>query len=144
MKNMSKAGGVSADDKERRMAARKFEKTQWLVDLRHGKHVCPVCLQKAALALNDKPTLKVMEQAMDDNKVVPIAPKTMNRDDRRIIFEKINEVYINEREGYAAPWTDDKVAKDLGSPRSWVTQVREEMFGPAQSNAEIDERGKAA
>lgn len=63
-------------------------------------------------------------------------PREMSRDDRRIIFAKIDEVYVGN--GYSAPWTDAGIAKDLGVPRAWVAQVREEMFGPEGSNAEFD------
>ena len=68
-----------------------------------------------------------------DNKVVPInaeAPRTMTRDERRIIFEKLNDVYVSEKVGYMEDWNDEKVAKDLGVARAWVSGLREEMFGP--------------
>ena len=68
-----------------------------------------------------------------DNKVVPInaeAPRTMTRDERRIIFEKLNDVYVSEKVGYMEDWNDEKVAKDLGVARAWVSGLREEMFVP--------------
>jgi hypothetical protein len=40
--------------------------------------------------------------------------------------------------GYADDWTDKAVAAHLGVPVAWITQVREEMFGPVASNAKID------
>lgn len=63
----------------------------------------------------------------------------MSRSDRRIIFAKLEECYHDEEHGYRAPWTDQAVAKDLGShiPVGWVAQVREENFGPVKDNAEI-------
>lgn len=63
-------------------------------------------------------------------------PREMSRDDRRIIFAKIDEIYVGN--GYQAPWTDTAVAKDLGVPAAWVAKVRDEMFGPEGSNPEID------
>ena len=66
------------------------------------------------------------------------APRTMQRDDRRIIFEKLNGVYLDEKRGYDPEWSDHKVATDLGVPRAWVEQVREEMFGPVNTNADIE------
>ena len=74
---------------------------------------------------------------------VPPGVRQMQRDDRRIIFEKLNEVYLDEKQGYASPWTDDKVSKDLGVPRAWVSNVREEMFGPIATNSSIEEALKA-
>ena len=62
----------------------------------------------------------------------------MGFEDRRIIFEKLNEVYLNEREGYSEDWTDKKVAEHLGVPQAWVTQIRADNFGPHGSNKVID------
>ena len=58
----------------------------------------------------------------------------MSRDERRLIIEKMMEVYINETVGYKTDWSDDKVAKDMGVPRVWVAQVRDETFGPSDVN----------
>ena len=139
------AYGAGAEGKEERMVARKFTTMGWEVDLGRGKHFCPECRTTTPEAKKVKMVMKQEDKKEPDemNKVVPIA-REMGREDRRVIFEKLNEVYINEREGYAPPWTDERIAKDLGTPRAWVSQVREEMFGPAQSNAEIDEAVKAA
>ena len=65
------------------------------------------------------------------------APPAMTRDDKRIINLKLHEVYINETIGYDADWTDHRVAESLGIPRAWVSQVREELFGPAGEPPEI-------
>jgi hypothetical protein len=64
-----------------------------------------------------------------------VAP--MTRDDRRIIFAKLNEVYRNEREGYAPGWTDAKVAEDLGINVAWVAEVRDEHFGVAEPLGDV-------
>ena len=71
--------------------------------------------------------------------VKPEPPRVMQRDDRRIIFEKLNAVYLDEKRGYDNDWSDHKVAIDLGVPRSWVEQVRDEMFGPINTNGDIEE-----
>jgi hypothetical protein len=143
--------GVGADCREERMIARKFTNLGWDIDLRKGKHHCPEC-QMPIPVKRQKPDVVELtqddisqEEQMTEATVVPMpTSKPMSREDRRIIFEKLNEVYANEAVGYEAPWTDDKVARDLGIPRAWVTQMREENFGPAQSNVEIDEAVKAA
>lgn len=59
--------------------------------------------------------------------------------DRRLIFAKLNEVYIDERSGYKAPWDDEAVAKDLGIhiPVEWVRSIRAENFGALNSNGEL-------
>jgi len=60
-------------------------------------------------------------------------PREMSRDERRLIFAKLDEIYIDERSGYSAGWTDARVANDLGIPRAWVTKIRDENFGPGTS-----------
>ena len=64
-------------------------------------------------------------------------PPQMQREDRRIVADKIADVY--EDEGYIAPWTDELVAQDLGVPRAWVAEVRDFMFGPANENPKLAE-----
>jgi len=63
----------------------------------------------------------------------------MSRSDRRIIFSKLEEVWKDEEHGYQGAWTDQAVARDLGShiPAAWVATVREENFGPVRSNEDV-------
>ena len=63
-------------------------------------------------------------------------PKKMGRDERRLVFEKLNEHYISESAGYANGWSDKRIAEELGCPRKWIEDVREEMFGPVKVNNE--------
>lgn len=67
---------------------------------------------------------------------IPAAPTPS---DRRIIFAKLEEVYLDEVKGYSANWTDDRVSKDLGVPRAWVAEVREINFGPLRDNEQMRE-----
>jgi len=125
---MQRSGG---DDEEviERMVGQKFEKHGWKVAKVAVQHRCPRCFT-AIKATNAR---KHKEDHKMDNKVVPInaeAPRTMTRDERRIIFEKLNDVYVSEKVGYMEDWNDEKVAKDLGVARAWVSGLREEMFGP--------------
>ena len=126
-------GGRSADEIEDQMAARKFLLRGWLVGKHPRNHRCSSCL---AVAANQKEAEKMKVVPMS---TAPIAsqPKPMGRDDRRVIFEKLNDVYLDENRGYEAPWTDKTLAEDLGVPMAWVMQVREEMFGPIGVNGEI-------
>lgn len=127
--------GAGSEDKEQRIAGRKFTEMGWAVDLGRGKHFCPEC--------QTSPQVRPQREDTEMASIVTI-PRQMSRDDRRIVFEKLNEVYIDEKQGYSAPWTDEKVSVDLGVPRAWIAQVREEMFGPVGSNSEIDGVLKAA
>ena len=76
--------------------------------------------------------------------VVQENARVMTRDDRRIVFEKLNEVYLNDKVGYAKGWTDEKVAVDLGVPRAWVRLIREENFGDEVGNEDIREQVREA
>lgn len=107
-----------------------FRNHGWQVGKTARKDVCPTCQMQARKV---KPVTKIEEKAA----VIAVEPRQMDRDDRRLIFAKIDEVY--EKDGYVAPWTDAAAARSLGVPRAWVSQVRDEMFGPAGSNPELDQ-----
>jgi hypothetical protein len=117
--------------------AKKFAQRGWDIGQNEHWDTCPKCIAKK----KEKPALKIVpkiEQVVDTMmKAEP--PRTMSREDRRIVFEKLNGVYLDEKRGYDTGWSDHKVAIDLGVPRAWVEQVREEMFGPVNSNPEIQE-----
>ena len=68
-------------------------------------------------------------------------PRTMGREDRQIVFARLQDVYEGEATGYSKDWNDERVARDLGVPRKWVEEVREQFFGPirADQSAEIIE-----
>jgi hypothetical protein len=78
------------------------------------------------------------EKKMTTNIVSMVAtePPKMGRDERRLVFEKLNEHYVSEAVGYGDGWSDKKIAEELGCPRKWVEDVREEMFGPVKVNNE--------
>lgn len=106
-----------------------FRAHGWTVGPRATADRCPDCTARLS-----KPVLKVVPM-----EAKPETPREMSREDRRIIFAKVDELYLDDKTGYAAPWTDSAVARDLGVPRAWVAQVREELFGPEGSNAEFDD-----
>lgn len=66
-----------------------------------------------------------------------LPPRAMSREERRIIFEKLNEVYVNDKVGYSANWTDVRVAADLGVPLQWFKVIRDENFGDEVGNEDI-------
>ena len=81
---------------------------------------------------------------MEKEKVVSIAapPRSPSRDEKRIIFKKIDEFYVGETVGYSGDWSDDRIAEDLNVPVAWVATIRDENFGPniseAQAQAEVE------
>lgn len=64
-------------------------------------------------------------------------PRQMTKEDRRLIFAKIDEVYLDESKGYSSGWSDKKVASDLGVPAAWVKTIREENFGSEGANEDV-------
>ncbi len=134
-------GSAENEDIAARFIEKKFHNSGWKVGKNASQHRCPGCFAAIRNAAKEKQLLKQKEaEVMGDNvvKIVPGAPRSMEREDRRIVFEKLNDVYLDEKAGYSADWTDAKVSNDLGVPRDWVKQVREEMFGPEGSNGKID------
>lgn len=71
-----------------------------------------------------------------------IPERAMDRTERRLIFARLNELYIDETKGYSGDWTDAKVAEDLGVALAWVEEVREADFGPEINASIVDERLK--
>jgi len=133
--NTMRRSGDDDDEKYDKLIAHKFEKTGWKVGKAPAQHRCPNCFTALKIAAVRKSNEM---KHPPENKVVPITPaeqprpvvRTMTRDERRIIFEKINEVYVGEAVGYSDDWSDEKVSTDLGVPRAWVSALREEYFGP--------------
>lgn len=59
------------------------------------------------------------------------AARMPGRDDNQLILIAVQEAYPAPGEGYTAGVTDDSIAAELGLPRVWIAQVREQFFGPA-------------
>lgn len=122
----------------------------WKLGSSRSKDVCPTCVAKqkdekmktpiakpivrqeratTAAVVQMNGALKVIAPDADPGATLP--PREMSRDDRRIIFSKLEDVYLDEATGYSAGWSDAKLATDLNVPRAWVEKIREENFGPA-------------
>lgn len=113
--------------------AKKLEQKGWTIGNNDQWDFCPAHDPKK----KEKPALKLIRQEVETQK--PEEPRKMGREDRRIIFEKLNEVYLNEAVGYETGWSDHRVATDLGVPRKWVEQIRDENFGAIGTNPEMSE-----
>lgn len=144
---------------------RKFTQKNWHVGDRDGDDRCPDCVDSERAERRRKNGLKkdarhpplpstltatVVDSHgstaiitgvadMPATAAPPTAQNEMTIDDRRIIFLKLSEVYLNKDEGYSTPWTDAVVAKDLAVPLAWVSKTRDEFFGPAKDNGEVRE-----
>jgi len=157
-------GSGCDDDQLAALFTKKFEALGWRVGKSLSRHRCPSCIKDARAAQmrfvhgggqankqkagSASPPKK--EEPVSAKVIVPEgfqlkpepahveAPREMARQDRRVIFAKLEEVYADEATGYHASWTDQRVADDLGAPVAWVRQVRDENFGPLATNPEID------
>lgn len=85
-------------------------------------------------------------------KVVPMksfsdmdAPKEVReptKAERREITLLLSDVYDTEQERYRQGDTDDSVAEVLGVMPGWVSEIREDLFGPDGGNENIEKLEK--
>lgn len=54
----------------------------------------------------------------------------------RKIMDALDGCYAPEQQRYKGGYTDDTVAKALGVPRKWVSDIREQFFGPERTEAD--------
>lgn len=126
--------------------AQRFRNKGWKISTKGNRDICPACAGNQASHHNKpEPAIEQTSNIVSINSAMTKAPITeieqpreMTRADRRVIFAKLEDVYIDEKHGYDAGWGDARVAKDLGVPQDWVRQIREENFGVENSNPEAD------
>lgn len=140
--------GASTADEQ---VPKKFEEKGWNVGKRHDGRDdrCPSCVNREQEARRKRlhvapkeecvpvtqpaPNLAVIASAKAQAPAAADKPREMTRDERRLIWAKLEEVYVDERVGYSPGWTDARVSEDLGIPRAWVSTIRDENFGPGTS-----------
>jgi hypothetical protein len=141
---MQNARGTD-DEIEWRFIAHKLQAKGWRIGRNESSHRCPRCFNAAKFsAIRKAEEMKNGNPMTEKLQVVKDNMRVMTREDRRIIFEKLNEVYVNDQVGYGDGWTDEKVAVDLGVPRAWVKLIRDENFGDEVANENIREQIKDA
>lgn len=130
-----------------------FNRNGWKVGRSPQNDVCPECQKRQRRTLVAQPVKEGPMTSVSKPRLVaptsaaparkPAAPaaapleRTLSFDDRRLIIAKLQDHYVDENAGYAPGWTDHKVATDLGVPRKWVEDIREQNFGPAKDNEDI-------
>ena len=161
--NTSQSGGGDDSAIIARRVQDRFEASGWLIGKREQDDRCPKCKGPKPQPLDDNAFLKpkatlalvgsaatAVSAALDAHATTrdvhadaaPPAkpnggPRVLTKEDRRIIFAKLQDVYDNETTGYTASWTDARVARDLKVPREWVEKIREENFGTFADNPEM-------
>lgn len=119
-------------------AEQTFRRKGWGIGASARADRCPACWGR-----KDEKPAKYMpfyeKHPVNEEQVVTKAetPAEPTREERRIIFAKLQDVYLDEKKGYDSGWTDYRVSEDLGVPRAWVASIRDENFGPAKDNAEL-------
>lgn len=139
----------AGDEREVQFIKRKMEGRGWKIGNKPDQHRCPGCFaaakaSSARRAGESKPNGEKPVSVTPIKSLKDIAPRLLGREDRRIIFAKLNEVYVGEKIGYGEGWTDEKVANDLGVPRAWVKLVRDENFGDEMASEEIRQKVEEA
>lgn len=143
-------GGAMAPEK----LASRFRSKGWTVGRKETHDLCPTCTAKRRGPKEmkirmEKQALRVVsnnpkEETVSNIAVIVEPPRVMSKEDRRLVFAKIEEHYLDK--AYEEGWNDKRVASDLGVPVAWVTTMRDENFGPEGLNAEqqilVDEARK--
>lgn len=114
-----------------------FRNKGWKVGSTAKKDLCPGCAVPVRRTVTKELTMphdtKVIEIKPKVTGVSEMPPREMTREDRRIIFAQLEEVYVDEATGYLTDWNDERVSKHLNCPRKWIETIREENFGPAHA-----------
>lgn len=127
------------------LVPRKFQMMGWKIGKKPSLDLCPACVKEARDArlslAREKKVIPMKKEAASTTQAPALAlvadpPRDMTRDERRLIFGKLDEVYLDERRGYDDGWSDKRVAADLGVPRAWVAKIRDENFGADNTNIE--------
>ncbi len=105
---------------------KKFSQKGWTVGKAAHADICSNCMAKKRVRLT----------VVAEQKPVAEKPREMSREDKRLIFGKIDGVYLDEKRGYEDGWSDLRVANDLGVPLAWVRGIREADFGAEGLSAE--------
>lgn len=112
---------------------KKFEQRGWDIPSLSTAR-CPACIEKA----KEERKHDAMNKTVIAMPAANAAPRGPSRDEQRIIFEKLNDVYVNETTGDSKGWSDQKVATDMGVPRKWVEDIRAQFFGPIGTNPDME------
>lgn len=121
------AGGLPQD-----AIRQKFRNKGWGIGSKDGQDLCPSCqaqrTRKAKIVKEEGSNIIVI--ATNEPETISDQPsREATREEKRIVFARINDVYADETTGYKTGWSDAAVAADLGVPVDWVSAVREEHFG---------------
>jgi hypothetical protein len=98
----------------------------WDEAVRLAREEAAEAVQQAAQAARER------DENMGEVLKLGDSPREPSRDDKRRINAKLTEVCADD--GYAADWSDAKVAASLDVPVAWVAAIRSEFFSDHDSN----------
>lgn len=99
---------------------------------------CPECEAKRREAMSKKSGSGAGGAAVD---VTPL-PERPTREQKRAIVNRLDKVYDLDKGRYMSGESDFVVAEDLRVRPGWVTEVRDELFGPEGTNDDVEEFGE--
>ena len=79
---------------------KKFEQKGWEIGANAQWDLCQSCANKE----KKMPVLNVVTPIKPVSTPSETPPREMSRDDRRVIFAKLDEVYLDEKRGYDSGW----------------------------------------
>lgn len=114
------------------MIVKRMQARGWVMGHRRRHDLCPKCATKKASAPKvTRIADYIAEMPKPKEPPMPIEqPRKPTRDEKRLIVLAIEDHYDDATHSYAAGWSDDKIAADLNVPRKWVSDLREEFYGP--------------
>ena len=122
-------------------AEQHFRRNGWTIGATQNKDRCPSCSSRKPRIVSSFADIPQMEPAAMPAPEIKLVraeePSVPTREERRVIFAKLEDVYEGEATGYSKGWSDHRVATDLGVPRAWVELIRSENFGDAQDNSDV-------
>lgn len=84
------------------------------------------------------PTCEAKRKAQKEPEPMTEAPREPTRAQKREIMDMLESVYDVQAERYIGGETDETIAKELAVMPGWVAEIREQFFGPAGGNEDID------
>lgn len=113
---------------------KKLTRQGW--DVRKGKLHCPTCAaHRRAFAQQEGQEVTVTKASVE-----ACEPPEASREQKRLIIMALEEAYDVSAQRYRGGQTDATLATELGNGirAGWVAEKREELFGPAGGNEEMD------
>lgn len=112
------------------VVARKFQRAGWNVDIRHGHHKCPACVE---VEIKQKRMEKQGEGGAAMTKqdaTVKLPPSEDSVLAKQMMMETLVDAYDLKARDYRPGWDDQKIAEKCKLSVEFVRRRREEDFGP--------------